>query len=229
MCPNNTLCVIYKRLQENRKLEIQNLWQRSIFLATFLVLCFTGYGVLIGKMIDPKCCVCCACCVPCKIDYMDIIAIFISLVGIIMSILWIAMAKGSKAWQEVYEDAIGKIEEDLKIPEQYRSENLKGNAAKRDMNIWSMRGGSYSPSKINIAIGQISFVIWILIFVTHLTCLIKISIEIDKLNYCVPIGIVTVIVSVIIWLMLRDPYNKKNKPNCFNVVSEHLSCPDDTK
>lgn len=160
---------------------------------------------------------------------MDIIAIFISLVGIIMSILWIAMAKGSKAWQEVYEDAIGKIEEDLKIPEQYRSENLKGNAAKRDMNIWSMRGGSYSPSKINIAIGQISFVIWILIFVTHLTCLIKISIEIDKLNYCVPIGIVTVIVSVIIWLMLRNPYNKKNKPNCFNVVSEHLSCPDDTK
>lgn len=39
------------RMYSCRDLEISNLWQRSIFLGTFLVLCFTGYGVLIHSML----------------------------------------------------------------------------------------------------------------------------------------------------------------------------------
>lgn len=202
---------IYNRLQENRKLEIKNLWQRSIFLATFLVLCYKGYGALVGKMIDNRCFTDCD---PCEID---IIAIFISLIGIIMSILWIAMAKGSKAWQEVYEDAIGKIENELTIPLYCRSNSPQGDESKRDMCILSTKGGPYSPSKINIVIGQVSLVIWILIFVVHIVRQFNITIRVDELNCLTLMGIIVLV--VIIWLILRDPHKKSN---CFNIVSGHL-------
>lgn len=218
----NELNAVYERLQKNRELEIKNLWQRSIFLATFLVLCYTAYGTLIKDVL------CSDCAIKDNFPCLNLVLIFISLIGILMSILWICMAKGSKAWQEVYEDAIGKYEKgDLSedIPENYRSNKLKGDPSKRDRCLLSVNGGPYSPSKINIVIGQISFAIWIFIYLTHVICHLKISIELEKLCYCVPIAIVSIVVVIVIWLMLRDPY-KKNKTNLFNVVSKHLLHPD---
>ena len=48
--------VSLKELREEfykiRKFEIQNLWQRSIFLATFIVLLFTGYGAFFEKLMS---------------------------------------------------------------------------------------------------------------------------------------------------------------------------------
>lgn len=212
------------RLYACRDLEIKNLWQRSIFLATFLVLCFTAYGTLIKDVL-------CSGCTIKDFPCLNLVLIFISLVGVLMSILWICMAKGSKAWQEVYEDAIGKYEEEYlseDIPENYRSNKLKGDPSKRDRCLLSVNGGPYSPSKINIVIGQLSFTIWILIYLVHVISQIKNSIESGQFNNCVPIIIASVIVLVIIWLMLRDPY-KKNKANWFNVVSKHLLHPDNEK
>lgn len=212
------------RLYKCRDMEIRNLWQRSIFLATFLVLCYTAYGTLIKDVL-------CSGCTIKDFPCLNLVLIFISLVGILMSILWICMAKGSKAWQEVYEDAIGKYEEEYlsgDIPENYRSNKLKGDPSKRDRCLLSVNGGPYSPSKINIVIGQLSFTIWILIYVAHIICHLTISIESGKWSYCVPIAIVSIAIGIIIWLMLRDPY-KRNKANWFNVVSKHLLHPDDEK
>lgn len=216
-----------KRLRECRDLEIKNLWQRSIFLATFLVLCYTAYGKLIKDIL------CSDCTIKENFPCLNLVLIFISLVGILMSILWICMAKGSKAWQEVYEDVIAKYEKEYlsdDIQESYRSNKLTGDLNKRDRCLLSVNGGPYSPSKINIVIGQISFVIWIFIYLTHVICHLNIAIDLGKWDYCVPIAIVSIIVWIVIWLMLRDPY-KKNKANWFNIVSKHLLHPDneDTK
>ena len=47
--------VSLKELREEfykiRKFEIQNLWQRSIFLAAFIAILLTGYGHLIDKLL----------------------------------------------------------------------------------------------------------------------------------------------------------------------------------
>lgn len=216
-----------ERLYECRDLEIKNLWQRSIFLATFLVLCYTAYGKLIKDIL------CSDCTIKENFPCLNLVLIFISLVGILMSILWICMAKGSKAWQEVYEDVIAKYEKEYlsdDIQESYRSNKLTGDLNKRDRCLLSVNGGPYSPSKINIVIGQVSFVIWIFIYLTHVICHLNISTELGKWDYCVLIAIVSIIVWIVIWLMLRDPY-KKNKANWFNIVSKHLLHPDneDTK
>jgi hypothetical protein len=145
---------------KNRELEIKNLWQRSIFLASFLVMCFGGYGKIVELLLnsnDNE-----------HIQILHVLAILVCLLGIVFSWLWIAMAKGSKAWQEVYEDAIKSIESEpaLNIEEKYRygQYNLKEGA---DTNILSCKAGRYSPSKINIAIGQVSLFMWIITILLH--------------------------------------------------------------
>lgn len=164
------------RLYKCRDMEIRNLWQRSIFLATFLVLCYTAYGTLIKDVL-------CSGCTIKDFPCLNLVLIFISLVGILMSILWICMAKGSKAWQEVYEDVIAKYEKEYlsdDIQESYRSNKLTGDLNKRDRCLLSVNGGPYSPSKINIVIGQVSFVIWIFIYLTHVICHLNVSTELGK-------------------------------------------------
>ncbi len=108
-----TLRDFYEQYWHCRDFEIKNLWQRSIFLGTFLVLCFTGYGAFFGNaFFDEK-----------KtlnlfvlsnqydsLFFEHLIAFFIAMIGCVFSVLWIAMAKASKAWQEIYERAIISIE-----------------------------------------------------------------------------------------------------------------------
>lgn len=165
-----------------RDFELSHLWQRSIFLTTILILCFTGYGVVTMKLFD-------------NIEYivgssaytLNNIALVLCLVNIVFSCLWIMMAKGSKAWYERYERAIDAFEYNSEyVNDEVINTGVKkyGNGTKpvggfqypnlkdydkpdiRDC-IFSCKGGAYSPSKINIAIGQIAFVIWCLAFGIH--------------------------------------------------------------
>lgn len=165
-----------------RDFELSHLWQRSIFLTTILILCFTGYGVVTMKLFD-------------NIGYivessaytLNNIALVLCLVNIVFSCLWIMMAKGSKAWYERYERAIDAFDynkeyvndEVIGTGDNVRDDgtrpvggfqypNLKGYDKPEIKDcIFSCKGGAYSPSKINIAIGQIAFVIWCLAFGIH--------------------------------------------------------------
>jgi hypothetical protein len=144
-----------------RDVEISNLWQRSIFLGTFIVLIFTGYGVVLMKMLDGNA----AISVP--VSVFHLVAMVLSIVGIILSILWIMMAKGSKAWQELYEHNIYAVENRLNLPEEFIMGNLKFNKEKLVDCIFLPQGGRYSPSKINIAVGQLCLAVWIIVLCVH--------------------------------------------------------------
>jgi len=154
---------IQDRFYKCRDFEISNLWQRSIFLTAFLLLCFSGYGIIIKYILE-------------NLKEVDLfyheIAAFISIVGIVFSILWIMMGKASKAWYEFYEHQICIIEseEELGIKESYRMGNgtydIDDN--KIDGNIFTNSAGIYSPSKININIGRICMIIWVVIFLIHI-------------------------------------------------------------
>ena len=113
-------------------------------------------------------------------DYMllHFIAVGLALTGIIISILWIMMGKSSKAWYEVYESRICDIEarKEMGIEENYRMGEYGSEAKTINNSLLSTKGGKYSPSKINIAIGQFSLVLWFLIGTFHFWNLItKIS------------------------------------------------------
>jgi len=198
-----TLRDVHKILWVCRDFELNHLWQRSIFLATFLTLWFTGYGVTFSFIID-------------YISSPDnhlifvvlsIAALFISLLGVVFSMFWIMMSKGSKAWYEIYESAICQIEgvnecsdENSKSCDckkeacntkdssdfcgRYTNDNanklrvehlLHGQLAEKhgplSNSLFSSKGGGYSVSRVNIAIGQVSLIVWLVLYYAHVYAL----------------------------------------------------------
>lgn len=148
-----------------RDFELANLWQRSIFLSAFLILCFTGYGYILVKIIDtisqeP----------PIynnnTIHYLHLIAICIGILSLLFSILWIMMGKGSKAWYEIYENAICKIDEEIIEEKKHRMGELYHRYG-FDEKLLSGNAGPYSVSKINIGIGQVGLWLWAIVIVIH--------------------------------------------------------------
>lgn len=154
---------IRENLYELRNFEISHLWQRSVFLSALLVIFFSGYGFLVLELIEESFDkilaqdgnlillqnklhktlvineICCA----------------IALLGVMYSIIWIMMAKGSKAWYEVYVEKIRKIEkeDDLSIKEDYRMGEYCCPKS-LDENLFTTRAGRYSVSRLNILIGK---------------------------------------------------------------------------
>ncbi|WP_291285387.1 hypothetical protein [Flavobacterium sp.] len=168
MSKKENLRYTLNRLYECRNLEISNLWQRSVFLSVFLILCFSAYGYLtlemISKLVEE----------PNKLKnelLINTICLFIVFVGMIFSIIWILMSKASKGWYEVYESAIHKFENDhyldLKLPHDNIMGNMELDEQNKSRNIFSTKAGSYSPSRINIAIGQISLCLWLIFCIFH--------------------------------------------------------------
>lgn len=167
MFEKDDLRITLNRLYECRNLEISNLWQRSVFLSVFLILCFTAYGYialnLLEKSIETN--------DPDMLFTINTIALFLASIGAIFSIIWILMGKGSKGWYEVYETAISDFEREyqkkLKLPERFIMGEMLLPKDKENKNIFSVKAGPFSPSKINILIGQMSLYIWIILIVIH--------------------------------------------------------------
>ena len=110
--------------------------------------------------------------------------LFILLVGMLLSQLWIMMAKGSKAWYEVYEHAIYEIEHSSDYASEVVVNNMPkdgvihGDVIGKDKpndSLWSLKAGEYSPSKINIVIGQFSFAIFLIIYVFQVVMMASID------------------------------------------------------
>ena len=163
-CSNNNFCLsyndLYKEVWEGRNFEISHLWQRSVFLATFMLAIMAGYGALLLQLLKVK-----PCCTPTK---YHLVAVFLCYLGYIFSLLWVMMAKGSKFWYERYELAISvfvkdSIEKNQDIP-------YYGNLPypyKMNDSVLNTSAGYYSVSKINICIGIIGIFAWSIINVVH--------------------------------------------------------------
>ena len=159
--------VSLKRLREEaykiRKFEIQNLWQRSIFLAAFIVILITGYGHLVEKLLSEY--------EKWQISNQDLLLVAeaiccaLAFLGSIFSIIWIMMAKGSKAWYEIHEKRIRKIEKKLQVNDKYRMR--PGSPWSLNDSLCSREPGAYSVSRINILLGQILLVAWWIAFSIH--------------------------------------------------------------
>lgn len=164
-----------------RNLEIDNLWKRSTLLATFLVIFWTGLGYSFYKYIDlrldnEKLFV-----LRSSIGNFFLLGIQVyAMLGSFISLLWICMTKGSKAWVEFFEGHIDSlVSEESRVL--YFSEELvrelekcgdcfpyNGYYPKDFSRKWSncilkTDGGTFSPSRINIVIGVVSFLLFSLI------------------------------------------------------------------
>lgn len=151
---------IWNRLYQCRDFELSHFWQKSIFLFTLVSLCFTGYGVLALKVIDENV-------TTCDLFYLYQYMCGLSILGMVLSVIWVYMMKGSKAWIEVYENTIYEIELDI-FRKNGHSKYVMGQFVTRNKSdetnddFWGTNAGAFSPSKINIVIGWILFGVWII-------------------------------------------------------------------
>ena len=124
---------VYNFLWKGRNFELSHLWQRSIFLGAFLIGIATIYSLYFKDVFI------------CQFELCDqhkrvfdfkevfgqilvfgFVPILITAIGIIFSELWIMMAKGSKAWYEIYEDSIAKVSKSTNFWERISIKNDKG-------------------------------------------------------------------------------------------------------
>lgn len=173
---------LYKVLYNAYADEIKNLWQRSIFLVAFMVLVWSGYGVLQLKAIELKI-------IENTTPNLVYVTTSIGLcaVIIVLSWLWIAMAKGSKFVQEAHEEHIKNFDfqnDDIKnlfcdldsyeyakhIDSQVNTKDKTLNPKLKDSLLCYevLQPYRYSPSKINIALGWVSCLLGIVLFIAHI-------------------------------------------------------------
>ena len=181
--------MILENLYRCRDLELNNLWQKSIFLGPILVLCFTGYGFLLDKLFERE-----------SFSLKtNILCIVLCIVSAIFSMLWIYMFKGSKAQYELCERAIANYEQkELNIPYGYAMGTLRYNEIEFDDNLLSTKAGKFSPSKINILIGQVSLWLWIYCFLFHL------GISFEGFKQISIIVVITIIILVFFLIVIKS-------------------------
>jgi hypothetical protein len=131
----------FKRACENRDFEIGNFWKRSLYFGGFIAIIFNGYvEVATGKSSGNI-----------KPAYLDL---YLILLGIIFSTAWILAIKGSKQWQENWEEHIDKLEDAITGP-LYKT-------------IYYNRTRLYSVSKICKVLVWIVFGVWIFLFLLYI-------------------------------------------------------------
>lgn len=157
---------VYDRLCHCRDMEIELVWKRAVFMTAFLIACFAGYGGLIvaglSRSYSDR-----------AFFFVTVAACFLATIGFAVSVLWIMMCKGSKAWYEHYEDAIKALAQETfegKYGDLFSHDwkNLtKGIRTEISNNLCSTKGGAYSVSRLAIVIGQLAAIIWAVIFIGH--------------------------------------------------------------
>lgn len=182
----------YKILYEAYADEIKNLWQRSVFLGAFMVLVWTGYGALQLKFIEKSLEIQSLSCTAVNFNAYHIASFGLCFVIIALSLLWIAMAKGSKFVQEAHEwhilnnneikisDTAEKLFCNLNDYEHYNEKDSNKDTQSEEMNknLYStffckgaLRAYRYSPSKINIALGWFSAMVAFALSIVHIVIL----------------------------------------------------------
>lgn len=172
--------------------EISTLWQRSIFLATFILATFTGLGSLFAKCLESEMSFS-------TFKFTTIAFFFMSLIGLVLAILWIYMAKASKANQNVCEMRIIAFSKKFNVTCVDCSENIDdasfinetgvtpqalglvygkefekymGWQHKNSKNFLKLEGGPFSVSKINILIGFVFFFVYLILSVLDFVVII---------------------------------------------------------
>lgn len=203
---------IYKEMLDGRKFELEHLWQRSVFLGAFMLAIAAAYGAIIMSMYfsdDTKQFVVYGLSQEAKdalktlqngIQYslegnillksvvtpdnffQHGIAAGVCWLGIIFSMLWIMMAKGSKFWSSRYEAAIMWFENDYHYYDDIYDTEMPCYGSMPELksysmteNLFSTLSGNYSMSRINIMIGIVAIIVWGFLNMVHFGTFLKLQ------------------------------------------------------
>lgn len=129
----------YEKAWENRNYEIDKFWSRALYFWGFIAATFVAYTAILTAD-DVK-----------KNEIMDMhFDIYVLALGVIFSLAWLLVIKGSKRWQENWEKHIDKLENLVSGP-LYKT-------------IFYERKRYYSVSKLNGMMAFTVLLVWIGLF-----------------------------------------------------------------
>jgi hypothetical protein len=137
--------LVLEQASDIRKFEIELFWRRSLFFWGFLSAAFVAYGALLTRSSHQT--------MPASQSDTDIIFV-ISCFGVICSLAWTLVNRGSKYWQEVWEQKLENVQEEVLGQDLFsRKEPTKGTS------WWGAR--RYSVSKLAIALSDFVVLVWL--------------------------------------------------------------------
>ena len=121
---------------ETRRFEIERFWQRSLFFWGFIAAAFVSYATLSDSKYDPH--------------LRQLVTAF----GLVSSLAWTLQNRGSKYWQEAWEQKVKRLEvEALGSPLFSKIEPRKRSG------IWG--GWQYSASRLTSQLSDFTVIIWL--------------------------------------------------------------------
>lgn len=144
----------YETAIDTRKLKIELFWKRSLFFWGFIATAFAAYFTLESS----------------GSNFSFLIACF----GLICSIVWSLSNRGSKYWQESWEEKVERIEPDI------TGELFSEEEPVQKKGFW-LRSRKFSVSKLTIALSDYTFMIWLGIISWEVLSLM--NIEIPEIVY----------------------------------------------
>jgi hypothetical protein len=117
----------YYTALDTRKFEIDLFWKRSLFFWGFIAAAFVGYAAFSGdKTNNPN------------------LRLLISLFGLVCSFCWTLVNRGSKYWQENWEQHVDVLEDEV-------TGSLFKDLKPPMKKFWWFRARKFSVSKLTIA------------------------------------------------------------------------------
>ncbi len=135
-----------KHAQDVRKFEIDLYWKRATYFWTLIAALFAGYFALLktGDSVESSHIVAC--------------------LGLILSVAWYLVGRGSKFWQQNWEMHLDCLEDEFTGPLHKTVFNQE------ELWFFNLVGAyAYSPSKINQTVGLSVIAIWAVLIIGGLT------------------------------------------------------------
>ncbi len=149
--PENVRQEAIKSILDIRKFEIELYWKRATYFWTFIAATFAGYVVLVNS--------------PSATPNLVITQLILIVLGVMFSLCWYFVNRGSKFWQLNWEKHMDVMEDEF-IGPLYKTVISRGYYTRRWYNISGPF--PFSVSKINILLSLFIFILWTAVYVNFL-------------------------------------------------------------
>lgn len=131
---------------DTRKFEIGLYWQRTAYFWALIAAAFAGFFAVLSTSVTEK----------------SFYAFSIACVGFVFSVAWFLVNRGSKFWQENWENHVDVLSENVAGPIFKTILCRKADAAHRKpFSEWVIGPGAVSVSKVNQWVSVFTIVIWL--------------------------------------------------------------------
>ncbi len=156
-----------------RNFEIELFWKRSVFFWGFIASAFIGYATAIKN--SPS------------------LALLIACFGLVCSVAWSLVNRGSKYWQENWETIVAEIEDDI------TGSLFKKRGKQQNKGFW-LSSRKFSVSKVTIALSDFTVIFWLCVMGYHLLKVFNLTTWVSLTVATVLIILISLIFScIMIW------------------------------